>query len=144
MPTDVIVPGKQCMGTASFKLETDRWVVAFLSEVSQVLGVTCKGLRYCLEAKLFHPLFDSNKWEKFMSQMTIKATWNQRWHLPPSVCLFFFPFFEVFVIFYNMDNFYILITSFLYQSFLTQIWNKFFRYFTAVDMSLMVQLVFPR
>lgn len=142
MPTDVIVAGKECMGTASFKLETDRWV-AFPSEGSQVLGVRCKGLRYCLEAKLFHPLFDSNKWEKFMSQMTIKVPWIQRWHLPPSVCLFFFYFFEVFVTFYNTDNFYILITPFLYQRFLTQIWNKFFRYFTAVDMSLMVQLVFP-
>lgn len=141
MPTDIIIPGKQCLGTASFKLETDRWI-AFLSEESQVLGVRCKGLRYCLEAKLFHPLFDSHKWEKFTSQMTIKVLWIQRWHLPLSVCLFFL-FFEVFVIFIILI---ISTASSLPSStrvILTQIWNKSFRYFTAVDMSLMVQLGFP-
>lgn len=54
---------------------------------------------------------------------------------PATICLpSFFSFFEVFVIFYITNNSYILIISFLYQSFfLAQILNKFFRYFTAVD-----------
>lgn len=37
---------------------------------------------------------------------------------PATICLPLFSFFEVFVFFYNMDNFYILITPFLYQNFL--------------------------
>lgn len=69
MSTDVII-GKQCLGTAGFKLETDK-LIAFLSEESQVHEVRCEGIRYCLEAKLFHPLLDSNKWEKIVTHTEV-------------------------------------------------------------------------